>query len=101
MKQINNYFKIENTLRAILAVLGILTFTVSPDFAWGFILGGIISKRDMNLKTKEGWGLLALTSVVMLVAIYLLLETPALFGYIISTSLYFILRELIIYFINR
>ncbi len=101
MKQFNNYFKIENTLRAILAVLGILTFTVSPDFAWGFILGGIISKRDMNLKTKEGWGLLALTSVVMLVAIYLLLETPALFGYIISTSLYFILRELIIYFINR
>jgi uncharacterized membrane protein YccC len=102
MKQINKFFKIESAIRALLAIIGILSFGFSADFAWGFILGGIISKKDMNLRTKEGWGLLALTTIVMIIAIYLLLDTPALYGYIFSTILYFVLRDSISYFtINR
>jgi len=98
LRRINENFKTENILRIIIAVLGILCFTVSASFAWGFILGGLISKENINLRTKEGWGLLALIVGVMLIAIYFLLETPAIYGYIASTILYFILREVFAYF---
>lgn len=98
MKEINKRFKTESTIRAIIAILGIICFTISTSFGWGFILGGLISKENISLKTKEGWGLLALIVGVMLIAIYFLLDTPAIYGYIASTVFYFILRDLIKYF---
>ena len=90
--------KHESIIRSILAIIGILCFSFSMSFGWGFILGGIVFKENINLRTKEGWGLLALTSGVMLLAIYLLLETPAIYGYILSTISYFLLREIFNYF---
>lgn len=85
-------------IRVIIAIIGILTFSVSVDFGWGFILGGVISKEGINLKAKEGWGLLALITGIMLVAIYFLLDVPAVYGYIASTISYFILRDIITYY---
>lgn len=98
MRQVNKMMKHESIIRSILAIIGILCFSFSMSFGWGFILGGIVFKENINLRTKEGWGLLALTSGVMLLAIYLLLETPAIYGYILSTISYFLLREIFNYF---
>lgn len=101
MEKLNNSFKTESIIRVIIAVIGILTFSISVDFGWGFILGGIISKESINLKDKQSWILLALITGVMLVAIYFLLDLPALYGYIASTIVYFILRDLITYFQSK
>ncbi|HLR88733.1 MAG TPA: hypothetical protein VK042_03310 [Atopostipes sp.] len=98
MRQVNKIMKHESIIRSLLAIIGILCFSFSMSFGWGFILGGIVFKENINLRTKEGWGLLALTSGVMLLAIYLLLETPAIYGYILSTISYFLLREIFNYF---
>lgn len=95
MQKINNAFKTESILRSIIAIIGILTFTISADFGWGFVLGALISKDSINLKTKEGWGLLALIVSVMLIAIYFLLSVEAIYGYLASTVLYFIIKEII------
>ncbi len=95
MQKISNAFKTESIIRAIIAIIGILTFTISADFGWGFVLGALISKDSINLKTKEGWGLLALIVSVMLIAIYLLLSVDAIYGYLASTVLYFIIRGLL------
>lgn len=101
LKNTNNNFKLETIIRVIIAVIGILTFNISTDFGWGFILGGIISKEGIDLKIKEGWGLLALITGIMLIAIYFLLEVPAVYGYITSTIFYFILRDSFTYFLRR
>lgn len=101
MKEINKRFKNESIIRTLLAVIGILTFSFSTSFGWGFIIGGIVLKENINLRTKEGWILLALTSGVMILAIYFLLELPAVFGYVVSTISYFILRELFNHFQNK
>lgn len=98
MRHINKKAKHENIIRIILAIAGIVCFSFSTSFGWGVILGGIVSKENIRLRTKEGWGLLALISGVMLLAIYLLLEIPAIYGYIVSTISYFLLRELFNYF---
>lgn len=98
MKQVNKIMKHESIVRIVLAIIGILSFNFSMSFGWGFILGGIVFKENINLRTKEGWGLLALTSGVMLLAIYFLLETPAIYGYILSTISYFLLHEILNYF---
>lgn len=98
MRQVNKIMKHESIIRSLLAIIGILCFSFSMSFGWGFILGGIVFKENINLRTKEGWGLLALTSGVMLLAIYLLLETPAIYGYILSTISYFLLREIFNYY---
>lgn len=98
MRHINKKAKHENIIRIILAIIGIVCFSFSSSFGWGVILGGIVSKENIRLRTKEGWGLLALISGVMLLAIYLLLEIPAIYGYIVSTISYFLLRELFNYF---
>lgn len=95
MQKISNAFKTESIIRAVIAIIGILTFTISADFGWGFVLGALISKDSINLKTKEGWGLLALIVSVMLIAIYLLLSVDAIYGYLASTVLYFIIRGLL------
>lgn len=101
MEKINNRFKTESIIRAIIAIVGILCFTISTSFGWGFILGGIVSKESISLKTKEGWGLLALIVIVMLIAIYFLLDLPAIYGYIASTVFYFLLRDGIRYFQHK
>lgn len=98
MHKINEYFKTEGIIRAVIAILGILCFTFSSSFGWGFILGGLVSKENIQLKTKQGWGLLALIMAIMLIAIYFLLDTPAIYGYIASTVFYFILRDVLNYF---
>lgn len=95
MEKVTNAFKTESIIRSIIAIIGILTFTVSSDFGWGFVLGALISKESIDLKTKEGWGLLTLIVSVMLIAIYLLLSVDAIFGYLASTVLYFIVRGII------
>lgn len=95
MKQINRSFKNESLIRMILAVVGILSFSFSMSFGWGFILGGIISKESIDLRTSEGLILLTIISIVMILAIYFLLELPAILGYILSTISYFILRKLL------
>lgn len=61
----------------------------------GFVLGALISKESIDLKTKEGWGLLTLIVSVMLITIYLLLSVDAIFGYLASTVLYFIVRAIV------
>lgn len=101
MNTINNRFKTETILRILIAIIGILTFTFSTSFGWGFILGAIVSKEGISLRTKEGWGLLALITGVMLIAIYFLLDTPAVYGYIASTIAYFILKDLLLYIQKR
>lgn len=101
MKQMNRNFKNESMIRFILAIIGILSFSFSVSFGWGFILGGIISKESISLKTKEGWMLLALITGVMILVIYFLLELPAILGYILSTISYFILRELFTHYQNK
>lgn len=98
MKQINSNYKNESVIRLILAIIGILSFSFSISFGWGFILGGVISKENIDLRTKEGLTLLALITGIMIVVIYLLLELPAVFGYILSTMSYFILRKLFNYY---
>lgn len=98
LQRIGKNIKTESLIQAIVAIIGILCFTISSSFGWGFILGGVISKENISLKTKEGWGLLALIVAVMIVALYFLLEPPAIYGYIASTIFYFILRDLIHYF---
>jgi hypothetical protein len=97
LKEINKRFKTESIIRIIIAIVGILTFTISTSFGWGFILGGLISKENISLRTKEGWGLLALIVIVMLVALYFLLDITAIYGYLASTIFYFILRDTITY----
>ena len=95
MQKINNAFKTESIIRSIIAIIGIITFTISADFGWGFVIGALISKDNINLKTKEGWTLLALIVGVMLIAIYFLLSIEAIFGYLASTVLYFIIRGIL------
>lgn len=101
MKQVNKKMKNEGIIKTILAVVGVLTFGISTDFAWGFIIGGIVTKENIDLKTKEGWGLLALVSGAIVLAIYILLELPAVFGFIVSTISYFILRAVFEHFENN
>lgn len=95
MKQINKNFKNESFIRIILAVLGILSFGFSVSFGWGYILGGIISKESIDLKTKEGILLLTAITSIMVLVFYLLLDQQAVFGYLLSTVSYFILRKII------
>lgn len=95
MKKISNAFKMEGIIRSIIAIIGILTFTISADFGWGFVLGALISKDNIDLKTKEGWGLLTLIVGVMLIAIYFLLSIEAIYGYLASTVLYFLIRGIL------
>lgn len=94
MKQINKNFKKETTIRSILAIIGILTFSFSMSFGWGFILSGVISKEAISLKTKEGLLILVFITGIMVLVLYFLLELPAVVGYILSTISYFILRKL-------
>lgn len=95
MKQINKNFKNESFIRIILAVLGILSFSFSVSFGWGYILGGIISKESIDPKTKEGILLLTAITSIMVLVFYLLLDRQAVFGFLLSTVSYFILRKLI------
>ena len=95
MQKINNAFKTESIIRSIIAIIGILTFTISADFGWGFVLGALISKDNINLKTKEGWALLILIVGLILIAIYFLLSTEAILGYLASTVLYFVIRGIL------
>lgn len=95
MQKMTRNFKTESIIRTFIAIIGILTFNISPDFGWGFILGALISKDSINLKTKEGLGLLALILVVMIAAIYFLIGGEAVLGYIVSTIVYFILKFII------
>ena len=92
MQKLTQIFKTESIIRSIIAILGILTFNISSSFGWGLILGALISKENLDLKTKEGWGLLTLITAVMIVALYFLLDVQAIYGYIASTIIYFILR---------
>lgn len=94
MRQINRNFKNESIIRLILAIIGILSFNFSMSFGWGFILGGVISKESIDLKTKEGLVLLSFIVGVMIVVLYFLLELPAIFGYVLSSISYFIIRKL-------
>ena len=100
MRQIKQNFKRESFIRLILALIGILSFAFSFSFAWGFILAGIVSKENIHLKTKEGWTLLALTTGIMLVALYLLIDKIAVLSYLLSTIAYFLLRELFNHYQN-
>lgn len=88
-------------MRAIIAVIGIITFSFSTSFGWGFILGAVISKDGIQLNEKQGWTMLAIISGIMLVAIYFLLDTPAIYGYIASTIFYFVLKDILMYFNQR
>lgn len=88
-------------MRAIIAVIGIITFSFSSSFGWGFILGAVISKDGIQLNEKQGWTMLAIISGIMLVAIYFLLDTPAIYGYIASTIFYFVLKDILMYFHQR
>jgi len=101
LRQIHKKIKHEGIIRSILAIVGILSFTLSTSFGWGLILGGIIFKENINLRKKEGWLLLALTTGVMLIAIYFLLDILSVYGYIASTISYFILREILNQFSNK
>lgn len=94
MRQVKKNFKTESIIRLILALIGIISFSFSPQFAWGFIISGIISKENIDLKTKEGWYLLTLIVGVMLLVLYFLLDTMAIIGFIVSTLSYFLLRQL-------
>lgn len=94
MRQIKKSFKNEAIIRMILAIIGILSFSFSVGFGWGFILGGIISKESIDLRTKEGRTLLAVISGIMMIVIYLLIDQAAVLGYLLSTISYFILRKL-------
>lgn len=101
MKQVKSNFKKESIIRLILAITGILSFSFSISFGWGFILGGIISKESIDLRTKEGLSLLFFITGIMILVIYFLLELPAVFGYILSTISYFILRKLFNLYQNK
>ncbi len=92
MRQVKNSFKMESAIRLILAIVGLLSFSLSSQFAWGFILGGIVSKENINLRTKEGWFLLTLIMSMMILVLFILLEPIAIIGYISSTISYFFLR---------
>lgn len=94
MRQVKNSFKTESIIRLILALIGLLSFSLSSQFAWGFILGGIVSKEHINLRTKEGWFLLALIMSVMILVLFVLFESTAIIGYVSSTVSYFFLRLL-------
>lgn len=93
MRQVNKNFRTESIIRIILAIIGILSFSFSSQFGWGFILGGIISKENINLKIKEGWLLLSFILVTMMIVLYFLLDVKAVLGYIVSTISYFFLRK--------
>lgn len=94
MRQVKKNFKTESIIRFILALLGIISFSFSPQFAWGFIISGIISKENIDLKTKEGKYLLVLIVGVMMFVLYFLLNTMAVIGFIVSTISYFLLRQI-------
>lgn len=98
VRQVNQRFRNETIIRSLIAVIGVLCFNFSSSFGWGFILGGVISKEAIDLRTKQGWGLLALVVGAMLIVIYLMLETPAIYGYLASTVTYFIMRGLFNHF---
>lgn len=68
------------------------------SFGWGFILGGVISKESIDLEAREGFILLAFIMGVMILVLYFLLELPTIYGYILSTISYFILRKLFNYY---
>lgn len=95
MHKVTNAFKTQSFIRSIIAIIGILAFTISSDYGLGFVLGALISKESIDLKTKEGWGLLTLIVSVMIITIYLLLSVDAIFGYLASTVLYFIVRAIV------
>ena len=101
MQKRTRSFKTESIIRTIIAIIGILTFNFSADFGWGFILGALISKERIQLNTKEGLGLLALILVVMIAAIYFLIGKEAVFGYIVSTIVYYILKFIIRFIQNK
>lgn len=101
MRQVNRNFKQESIIRLILAMIGIISISFSVNFGWGFILGGVVSKESISLKTKEGIILLAFITVIMVLALYFLLELPAILGYILSTISYFILRKLLSLYQNK
>lgn len=101
VRQINRNFKNESIIRLILAVIGLLSFNFSIRFGWGFILGGAISKESINLKTKEGLILLTLIVGIMAVVLYFLLDISSVFGYILSTISYFILRAILNRYQNK
>lgn len=92
MRQVKNSFKMESVIRLILAMIGLLSFSLSPQFAWGFIVGGLISKENINLRTKEGWFLLTVITSMMILVLFILLESLAIVGYLSSTVSYFLLR---------
>lgn len=95
MKEIKKRFKRESITRFILVVIGVFSFIFSPSFAWGFIIAAIISKENIDLKTKESWIILGLITGIMIFALYFLLNKTAVFAYIISTIIYFLLRKLL------
>ena len=92
MRRINKRIQNENILRLIILILGAILLLFSIDFGWGFILGGIISKENINLNDKTSWQLLILITTVMSLVIYILLDISAIYGYLLSTFLYFIIR---------
>lgn len=100
MNKINQTFKTESIIRAIIAVIGILTFNISTSFGWGFILGALISKEQIQLNSKEGLKVLALITGIMSVALYFLIDLNAIYGYIASTIIYFIVRFILQKYIN-
>lgn len=95
MKEIKKRFKREAIIRFILVIIGILSFIFSSSFAWGFIVAAIISKENIDLKTRESWIILSLITGIMIFALYSLLNKTAVFAYIISTIIYFLLRKLL------
>lgn len=100
MNKINQTFKTESIIRAIIAVIGILTFNISTSFGWGFILGALISKEQIQLNSKEGLKVLALITGIMSVSLYFLIDLNAIYGYIASTIIYFIVRFILQKYIN-
>lgn len=101
MREVNKNFKRESIIRILLAIIGIVSFAFSSQFGWGFILGGIISKENINLKIKEGWFLLTFISVTMMVVLYFLLDPKAVLGYVLSTISYFFLRKVFNFYKNN
>lgn len=101
MRNLKKSLKKESIIRFILTIIGILSFSFSSQFAWGFIVGGIISKENIHLKTKEGWLILSLITGVMVIALYFLLSTTAVLGFLLSTISYFIFDILLNHYQNK
>lgn len=101
MRQVKRNFQTESIIRIILVLAGLISFALSSRFAWGFLLGGLISKENIDLKTKEGWFLLALLMGIIVLAFSILLDWMATIGYIVSTVSYFLLRMLINNYQNK